>query len=191
MSLKSETTASEKANTEDDASRSLSKLLARPVTAQLIPLRGLQAPNDNPELTVKGGHAWPCEFISTLSWPSKIAMLGLRWCGYGLELTFSDCYTRAPRGYHDLELAMERPPYFVLSNATTTSYWPSKIAMLGSGMVTARVGKRRSYLVLGNAVTTSNWLSSTTMLVPRKPPEKVMIHDLQGVQAILGADLFH
>ena len=65
------------------------------------------------------------------NWPSKIAMLGLRWCDCGLELTFSDYHTWPPRSYHDLELAVERRPYLVLSNAATTSNWSSKIAMLG------------------------------------------------------------
>ena len=58
MSLKSETTASEKTDTEDKASRPLSRLPATPVIAQPVPLRGLRALNDDPELTVKGGHAW-------------------------------------------------------------------------------------------------------------------------------------
>ena len=51
-------TASEKADTEDEASRPLSKLPATRVTTQPVPLRGLWASNDDHELTVKGGHAW-------------------------------------------------------------------------------------------------------------------------------------
>ena len=50
--------ASKKANAEDEASRPLSRLLAPCITAQPIPLRGLWAPNDDHELTVKGNHAW-------------------------------------------------------------------------------------------------------------------------------------
>ena len=58
MSLKSEMTAFEKADIDDEVSHPLSKLPATPITAQSIPLRGLRAPNDDPELTVKYGHAW-------------------------------------------------------------------------------------------------------------------------------------
>ena len=53
-----ETMASEKVDAEDEASRPLSRLPTTPVTAQPIPLHGLWAPNDDHELTVKGGHAW-------------------------------------------------------------------------------------------------------------------------------------
>ena len=58
MSLRSEMTASEKADEEDEVSRPLSRLLATPVTTQSILLHGLWAITDNHELTVKGGHAW-------------------------------------------------------------------------------------------------------------------------------------
>ena len=58
MLLKSETMTSEKADTEDEAPRHLSRLPATFVTAQRVSLRGLWAPNDNHELTVKGSHAW-------------------------------------------------------------------------------------------------------------------------------------
>ena len=58
MSLKSETTTSEKANAKDEASYPLDRLPATPVTAQPIPSHGLWAPNDDHELTVKGSHAW-------------------------------------------------------------------------------------------------------------------------------------
>ena len=49
--------ASEKADTEDEASRPLSRLFVTPITAQPIPLGGLWAPNDDRELTIKGSHA--------------------------------------------------------------------------------------------------------------------------------------
>ena len=58
MSLKSEMTASKKADAEGEASCPLSRLLATPVTAQPVPLCGLWPPNDDHELIVKGGHAW-------------------------------------------------------------------------------------------------------------------------------------
>ena len=58
MSLKSETTASEKADVEDEVSRPLSRLPATLVTTQPVPLRGLWAPNDGHEWTIKGSHAW-------------------------------------------------------------------------------------------------------------------------------------
>ena len=76
MSLKSETTTYEKVDAKDEASRPLSRLPVTHVTAQPIPLRGLWAPNDDHELTVKSGHAWSPRFISTSNKPSEIAILG-------------------------------------------------------------------------------------------------------------------
>ena len=143
--MKSETTASEKSDTEDEASRPLSRLPATPVTAHLVPLNGLQAPNDDPELTDRGSHAWSPQIHLDLELAIKDAMLGLRWCGYDLELAFKDCRTWPLRSYHDLELATEMRPYLVPSNAATTSNWPSKIAMVGSRTVT----------------TTSSWLQKS------------------------------
>ena len=58
MSLKSEMTASEKVDVEGETSRPLSRVLATPIIAQPIPLRGLWASNDDHELTVKGCHVW-------------------------------------------------------------------------------------------------------------------------------------
>ena len=57
MSLKNEMIAFEKADTEDEMSHPLSRLPTTPITAQPVPSRGLWAPNDDHELTVKGGHA--------------------------------------------------------------------------------------------------------------------------------------
>ena len=70
-------TASEKADAEDEASRPLSRLPATPVTAKLVPLRGLWAPNDDHELTVKAVMLGPCKFILTSNRPSEITVLGL------------------------------------------------------------------------------------------------------------------
>ena len=99
-------------------------LSATPVIAQPFPLRGLWALNDDHELTVKSGQ------------PSEISIIGPRWCGYGLELTFSDRHSWPPRNHRDLELATERQPYLVPNDAAMTSSWLSAIVMLGPHKVT-------------------------------------------------------
>ena len=132
----------------------------------------------------------PRKFISTSNWPSEIAILGPEWCGYGLELTFSDRHTWPPQIHLDLELAAEKQPYLVPDDATLAikdrhAWSPQSYHDL------ELIVKRRPCLVVGNEAMTSSWLSSIAMLGLRKLPKKVMIRDLQGVHIISGANLFH
>ena len=120
----------EKVDAEDEASCPLNRPLATPTAAQPISYMDFKLEMVTLNWPSKAIMLDPCKFISTLNLPSKIAMLGLRWYGYGLKLTFSDCHAWPPWSYHDLKLAVERRSYLVLSNATTTSNWPSMIAML-------------------------------------------------------------
>ena len=93
MSLKSETMDFEKANVEDEASRPLSRLSATPVIAQPVSSRGLWAPNDDHELTVKGGQAWSPQIHLDLELAIKSRHTWSRMMRLWLELTFSDRHT--------------------------------------------------------------------------------------------------
>ena len=66
----------------------------------------------------------PNKLISTSNWPSKIAMIGLRWGGYDLELTFNDYHTWLQWDHRDLDLTFnDCHPW------SSLSYWDLKLAI--------------------------------------------------------------
>ena len=49
----------------------------------------------------------PNNVNATSGWLPKMAMLGLKWRDYDLEVTLNDCHAWFPLNYCDLELAIK------------------------------------------------------------------------------------
>ena len=80
-------------------------LSAIPATIQPIPDMDLRLKITTLNWSSKTIMLGPYKLIATSNWPSKMAMHGLRWRGYRLELTFNDCHAWPPQSHHNLELA--------------------------------------------------------------------------------------
>ena len=63
----------------------------------------------------------PRGIIVTSSWPSKMAMLGLKSCSYDLNLALYDYHAWSPHNRYDHELASsDRPTWSHIGHRITT-----------------------------------------------------------------------